>query len=480
MHAAQRRTSRLALLLMIATAAALLVPGAAAAAPQNPYLAPDPFSNIHNDTWMSDAYSIAGPTTGATFAYGPYAPSVCGSLTFDQLGRIVTVCPSSGLPPQARIIDPNTLRVLASYDLPDTPSAPGAQSYQDFTGGGYFFLGRHNRMWVTTKTRHLFVLAVQAAGFTKLADYDLTSALKSGQGLTSALPDFSGHIWFVSKRGGVVGVLNTRTRRIHITHADSEIENSFAVGRDGIYIVSEKSMYRYDLGRRGQPVRVWRVRYRNSGIHKPGQVDHGSGTTPTIMTGGYVSITDNADPMDVVVYRTAARLRHGQRRVVCTVPVFHRGSSATENSLIGSGRSMIVENNYGYQGFSGPNANALTAPGFARVDVNVNGRGCHRVWQTFNEHGSSVVPKLSTATGLIYTYTRDPGATAPWSWTAISLRTGQTVFKVPAGSGTLFNNNYAGIGIGPNGNAYLGTIGGLAELRRPVTPAPVGLPSPLG
>jgi hypothetical protein len=322
-------------------------------------------------------------------------------------------------------------------------------------------------MWVTTRTRHLLVLAVGPAGFTKLADYDLTPTLGSSQGLTSALPDFSGHIWFVSKRGGVVGVLDPRTGRIHITHADSEIENSFAVGRDGIYIVSEKSMYRFNVGRRGRPVRAWQVRYRNSGIHKPGQVDHGSGTTPTLMARGFVSITDNADPMDVVVYRTAARLHRGQRRVVCTLPVFQAGSSATENSLIGSGRSMIVENNYGYQGFIGPNANALTAPGFARVDINRNGRGCHRVWQTFNEHGASVVPKLSTATGLIYTYTRDPGLLAPWSWTALSFRTGRTAFKVPSGDGTLYNNNYAGIAIGPSGNAYLGTIGGLAELKRP-------------
>lgn len=76
------------------------------------------------------------------------------------------------------------------------------------------------------------------------------------------------------------------------------------------------------------------------------------------------------------------------------------------------------------------------------------------------------MPKLSTRTGLIYTYTRGPGSDVPWSWTAISLRTGRTVFTVPAGTGVLANNNYAGIALGPTGNAYLGTIGGLRELRR--------------
>jgi hypothetical protein len=62
------------------------------------------------------------------------------------------------------------------------------------------------------------------------------------------------------------------------------------------------------------------------------------------MSGGYVAITDNADPMNVVVYRRAVRL-HGRRRVVCQKPVFGKGASATENSLITARRALFVENN---------------------------------------------------------------------------------------------------------------------------------------
>ena len=32
-----------------------------------------------------------------------------------------------------------------------------------------------------------------------------------------------------------------------------EIENSFAVGRNGVYIVSDKRMYRFEAGRNGKP-----------------------------------------------------------------------------------------------------------------------------------------------------------------------------------------------------------------------------------
>ena len=222
-------------------------------------------------------------------------------------------------------------------------------------------------------------------------------------------------------------------------------------------------MYRFSA-HRGRPRIDWKVRYRNSGIVKPGQADAGSGTTPTIMRGGYVAITDNADPMNVVVYRKAKRL-HGRRRVVCHVPVFGKGASATENSLITAGRSLFVENNYGYQDPFGPRSGALSEAGFVRVDV--RRRGCRKVWTNRSEHAPSVVPKLSTRTGLIYTYTRDPapGSDEPYFWTAIDARTGKTAWKVYAGSGLGFNNNYAGLALGPDGTAYLGVFGGIVALR---------------
>jgi hypothetical protein len=437
-------------------------PARSATPPQNPFLAPNPFSNLHDDTWMSNVYpTIAGPTRGATTAYGAYSPSVCGSLLFDARGRIVSVCPGVAVT-QARIIDPTTLRVLATYDLP----GGGATGFQSFTGGGYIYLDQHDHLWTTTRSRHLYELAIGAHGFRRIADYDLAKVLAPGDGITSALPDFDGDVWFVTKPGGIVGVIAHGTHRVRVSHADSEIENSFAVGSDGVYIVSERSLYRYGLGRGGRPVVTWRATYPNAHIHKPGQVDAGSGTTPAILPGGYTAITDNADPMDVVVYRTATRLRRGERRMVCRFPVFHKGASDTENSLIADGRSLVVENNYGYEGYSGPDANAQTSPGFARVELDRDGNGCHRVWQTDSLAAPSVVPKLSLKTGLIYTYVREPGSVARWAWAALSMRTGRPAFTVPTGIGTLYNNNYASISLGPTGNAYLATIGGITELRR--------------
>ena len=439
-------------------------------APRNPFMAPNPRGNIHNDTWMTDAYRWAGPLGRSPQATSnAMPPALCGSLTFHSRGYLVSVCPSLLAPPQARVIDPQTLEILATYDMPNAPDPPGTKAYQNFAGGGYFFLDGKDRIWSATKTSHVFVLGVAADGrsITKVRDYDLTGVLTSDERITSALPDFKGRIWFVSKQDGKIGILNTRTRRIRVIQLGEEIENSFTVDRRGVYIVSDKRMYRFRAVH-GRPRVQWKARYRNSGIVKPGQVDAGSGTTPTIMTGGYVAITDNADPMNVVVYRTAVRLRRGQRRVVCRVPVFDSGSSATENSLITNNRSLYVENNYGYQDPFGPNSGAVTTPGFARVDVRRNGRGCRKVWTNTTERAPSVVPKLSTKTGLIYTYTREPSTlpgTQPYYWTAISARTGATAFKVYAGNGLGFNNNYAGLAIGPTGTAYLAVTGGLLALH---------------
>jgi hypothetical protein len=167
--------------------------------------------------------------------------------------------------------------------------------------------------------------------------------------------------------------------------------------------------------------------------------------------------------MDVVVYRRAKRVTGS--RVVCTVPVFAQGAGATDNSLIGTGRSIVVENNYGYQRPTDTSNGAVTAPGLARVDIHRSGRGCRLVWTNKKQRVPSVVSKLSLKNGLIYTYTKDPGKSDPWYWTAISFRTGRTLYKALAGTGLGYNNNYAGIAISPRGTEYVGALGGIVALR---------------
>jgi hypothetical protein len=441
--------------------------------PHNRFMAPNGRAEIHDDAWQTDAYAWAGPLGRSPVVTSTMIARDCGSITFDARGRIVSVC--VGLAgPELYMFDPATLATLATFDLPPRQSLPaGGSPFQDFGGGGYFYLDAAGQVVTATTTRHIEVIGETpgGTGFELVRDYDLSGALTSAEELTSALPDSHGLLWFVARADGVVGTLNLPTGAVHVMRIGhggvGEIENSFATDqRGGVFIASDLKLYRFAAGPGGVPRITWSVTYPNSGEAKPGQVDAGTGTTPTVMAGGYVNITDNADPMDVVVYRTAVRPR--RPRLVCKVPVFARGASDTENSLIVAGRSIIVENNYGYTGPTTTENGGVTAPGFARVDINRNGRGCHTVWTNTTDAAPTVVSKLSEATGLVYTYTKGAAKSDPWYFTAIDFRTGRTVYRRLAGTGVGYNNNYAGIALDESDPAhpeYVGTLGGIVSMR---------------
>jgi hypothetical protein len=367
--------------------------------PRNPFMAANGRSEIHNDAWQTDAYRWGGPLGRSPRTSSTSLGRDCGSITFDRRGRIVTICVGLG-GPQLFMIDATTLDTLATFNLPPRQSlAPGANIFQDFTGGGYFYLDRFDRVVTSTTTHHIWLIAETASpGFRLIHDYNLASVLTPAENLTSALPDFRGLLWFVTKTDGVVGTLSFKTGRVRTMRLGSgslgEIENSFATDQSGgVYIATNRKLYRFAAGRDGRPRVTWQIRYPNSLERKPGQVDDGTGTTPTVMPGGYVNISDNADPMDLVVYRTGVHLRRGQRRQVCRVPVFPRGAGDTENSVIVAGRSMIVENNFGYSDPSSVSNGATTKPGFTRVDLNPSGHGCRVVWRNRARGAATRVPK---------------------------------------------------------------------------------------
>jgi hypothetical protein len=186
-----------------------------------------------------------------------------------------------------------------------------------------------------------------------------------------------------------------------------------------------------------------------------------------VMGRDYVAITDNADPMNVVVYRRAAQMDGS--RLVCKAPVFSKGASDTDQSLIATPTSIVVENNYGYSGPAAVQEGKTTTPGLERVDVAAN--GCRKVWHS-EEPAPSVVPKLSLGAGIVYTYTKpvSPEGEDGWYLTAIDFATGKTLWKALAGEGLGYNNNYAPVTLGPDGAAYVGVLGGLVRLAD-ATPA---------
>jgi hypothetical protein len=438
--------------------------------PRHPFMAPNGRSNLHVDGYQTDVHQGPGPLGRRVEKRSTFLEGVCASVTFDSRGRIVTVCVGvEG--PKLLLLEPRTLETLAAFPLP--PRVPGGGNlFTDFAGGGYFFLDHRDRAVIPTTSRHVYVVR-QTGGGTGFAierDYDLSTAVLPGDKIISALPDWSGRLWFAST-SGVVGTIDPAGGAVRSRPLGERIANSFAVeDTRAVYIVTDAALYRLEAGPTGLPEVAWREAYENSGVQKPGQASAGSGTTPTLMGSDLVAITDNADPMNVLVYRRGRSVA-GTRRI-CRQPVFEKGASATDQSLIGTGGSLVVENNHGYSGPTATQQGGTTSPGLERVDLDPGG-GCHSVWRSA-ERAPSVVPKLSAANGLVYTYTKDPQPQDPtadaWYLTALDFRTGRTVYKRLGGEGFGHNNNYAPVTLGPDGTAYVGVLGGLISLRDRVPP----------
>jgi hypothetical protein len=443
--------------------------------PRHPFMAPNSRGTLHVDAYQTDVHQGLGPLGNGTKRSDTFLEGDCGSVTFDSAGRIVTVCVGVEGPKLA-LIDARTLDTLALMPLPGRQPGTGGSAgiFNDFAGGGYFYLDDQDRAVIPTTTRHVYVVGETGApGFQVEHDYDVSGTLASGDKIISALPDWSGRIWFASTQG-VMGTIDPASGAVKTLALGEGISNSFAVDDSGgVFVVTNKALYRLDATADGTPAVSWREAYPNSGIAKPGQSDAGSGTTPTLMGSDYVSILDNADPMDVVVYRRARAVPGN--RLVCTSAVFDQGKSASDQSLIGTPTSMVAENNYGYTGPLATQNGATTTPGLQRVDIDADGQGCHTVWRS-NEIAPTVVPKLSAAAGLVYTYTKDPQPNNADAWylTAIDFRTGRTVFKALGGEGFGHNNNYAPVTLGPDATAYVGVLGGLVARRDTRGPAAAG------
>ena len=461
--------------------------------PHHPAMAAPGRAAMHADGHSSDVHPGSGPLgrePQVLSRMGSRLPGgMCATLTFDRGGRIVALCADiSGF--RLQLLEPATLRRLAGFELPARPSTFQAlvtldpdKVMSDSSGGAYFYLDDQDRAVLADAQQQLRRIAhrERAPGeweFVETDRWDLRPHVPHDciaadnwfprgecDPVTAVMPDHAGLIWWVTRHGRI-GTVNPASGAIRAMQLKGEeIQNGFSVAADGVSIVSDHALYQLRAAGDGTPQVLWREAYDRGSNRKVGSINQGSGTTPTLLGERYVAITDNADErMNVLVYRRDPAFTG--ERLLCKVPVFTRGASTTDNSLIGWGRSLIVENNAGYR-------NALTqrdwravAGGISRIDIREDESGCDIVW-TSPERSPSTVAKLSAASGLAYFYSfalQDDGERI-WYLMALDADTGETAFKVRTGSGRNFDNNWAPVTLGPDGTAYIGTLRGLAAIR---------------
>src|SRR3989441_1855191 len=184
-------------------------PVSAPVVPQHPSMAPNGRSNIHDDAYQTDTYVGGGPLGRGPEVLSTQQNAECASLTFDSAGRIVTIC--IGLEgPRLAMFDRHTLDLLAAMPLPPRSLSAG-NPFTDFSGGGYFYLDQSNRAVIPTTTGQIWVVGETSGpsgpGFSLQRAYDVGASMTSEDQIISALPDWSGRIWFATTKG-VVGTVD--------------------------------------------------------------------------------------------------------------------------------------------------------------------------------------------------------------------------------------------------------------------------------
>lgn len=438
--------------------------------PQHPLLAEGQRSGMHAGSHNSDVSFYAGPLGNNTVTKHRKFSALLGvtpNISFDSKGRLITVSMQfNGI--ELHLLDADTLETLAEYQMPK-------KSSRDNSGGGYFHLDKHDRPILAPNDNSIKILDVvedeQGIRWQVVESYELGDLLPEGANIHDVMPDWQGNLWFVTT-GNVLGYRHPSTGEFYLANLElpeETIQNSFAVAADGVYVISDHALYRFDIdSESGAPIATWREPYERGTEHKPGMLAHGSGTSPTLIGDDLIGIVDDASPRaHILVYQRLPD--HQGSRLVCKEPIFKTGQSATENSLMVYGNSMIVQNDYGHV-YTG---NALqTAPGVTRVDMNEARDGCTTVWES--QIVSQSLPRLSTATGLVYFYTfakpyPDAG-TGGWYLTALDFESGEKVFDrlIGKGSGGItdaLSSFTAPVVLGPNGGAYVGIRTGLVYAR---------------
>ncbi len=458
--------------------------------PDHPYLAEEGTNGMHGNGYNTDVYPYMGPL-GINPVVKSRSMNVFGGLVatlmFDSQGRIMCIS-GNVVGFRLLLLDADTLEILAETRLPQRASTVEAIKSFDFdkissdtSGGAYCHLLEGDRPIIGNSDNQIQIYYIdESSGKPEWKiekQWDINDKLPEGSYLTDAVPDYEGNIWFVT-RPGEVGYID-KNDEVHITKLTfegkgEEIQNTFGVAADGMYIVSDHAMYRFDIDPETKlPRYTWRTAYDRGTSLKPGAINQGSGTTPTLldipMADGsvkkVVAITDNADKqVNIIIYNRE------DGKIIDQVPLFKEGESVSENSIVAFGRSFIIENNYSETGAGFLVTDPTSTPGVTRVDLNEDCTKAEVVWHS-NEASATVVPKMSTANGILYLYTRGtveegvPKRAVAWYLTAVDFKTGKTLYKVFTGEGRNWNNSYGPITIGPNGKAYVGVFNGVISIE---------------
>ncbi|MBL4796161.1 MAG: hypothetical protein JKY50_01970 [Oleispira sp.] len=460
----------------------------------NPNVGLDGAATMHSDTYSSDTTPLAGPwgaDSNRVKSKSISLAAACPTSLIRSDGHPLVLCTNMfGLNPVVHILNKKSGLSMAKLNLPAGSLLGGVYAYLDNQDRLVMVDGKHNLVrvkayWDTSRIIKRWKVSIdESVSLTEAVNTHCTndgeSYLESNcDSVVSINAGGLNDVWFVTKQG-LVGSYDTETAVIKTLKlaAGEEVHNSFSntlTGQAGI--ATNEALYLIALDEEGELNIQWRAKYDSGSHRKPGQLSKGTGATPTFFgpeTGSeYLMITDNNDfQTSLLVYKTDV----DQAELICKYPLFEEGTSGTENSAIGIGRSVIVASTYGYPYPKVPDGVPAAVPekanfsgGMIRIDLYDDESGCSEVWQ--NDLRSSAVPKLSTADNMIYTVERrnvmnSPKATLVDSFyfTALNPDTGITLYQKYIGGGFFSDTLQMAGNIGPDQVYWQGTVGGMIRI----------------
>ncbi len=426
--------------------------------PAHPFQNNAGYAGAHGDSYNSGTLPVSGPL-GKDVQIGAYrseqAPAYCSVQHFDKKGRVITVCVGRKDPTWLLLLDPDTMAVLDKYELP--PMA-----------GFYFRMDQQDRVVIPVGDMSIqtFEIIENADGpaWHLVTRRDVSSAVPADKRGPMTFPldlvaDWQGNWWFSILRPAAVGYV-TPDGEVHSHLFEGEsIVNGLASDPDGVHFVTDQNLYSMKVGETGPAVTL-RLPYEVGEDAAKASFGSGSGTTPVLFGDNLIAFGDNADPRpNVLVYRLGDVA--DEERLVCKVPVFKPGRSVLENSFIGYGNSLVIENN---KGFKMVGSSAEAESGFVRIDVKEDLSGCDVVWENY-EVRAGTGAKLALGNGLIYVHELLLGTDDEWYITAIDFETGKMAWRHRLGTGVDWDNALLTISIGPDGLLTSGMFSGIVSAK---------------
>jgi len=323
------------------------------------------------------------------------------------------------------------------------------------------------RVWFTSKFGVVGIIHVDDPGHcppvytTSIAHFAFSDKLHHyyGDHMPEGAEEFIAELQQSERDGTLVDKMAEHRKRARelfdVVHDEpfEQIQNSFSVGPDGVYIVTNIGLYKLFFNEQTKHIELdpkWAAAYKkdllfydNDRKIKPGHLNAGSGTTPTLVDDRFVAIVDNApEHVNLNVFRQE------DGTLVSKLPLFEAGAGAVENSVVAYRDHLLVGNTYG---FVDPFVENPTPGGIARFDYDL-GKDAYvqrKDWPAAGHFdGKTATPKLSTANGLFYVYHRDTEMDGhhDWQLTAVDFHTGWRVFSIKGWfTDDAFDDNVSGI-----------------------------------